>query len=147
MKVILLQDVEALGQAGQVVEVAPGYARNYLIPRQQALIATDRSAAQFASRQKQLAAVSDRERRAAEVLAKQLGQESLTAAAHVGEEDRLFGSITAQHVADLLKEKGYEVDRRVIQLEEPIRKLGDYSVELRLHPQVTATVRLAVVRG
>lgn len=146
MKVILLKDIETLGQAGEVVEVAPGYARNYLIPRQQALIASASSAAHFESRRKQLAAVSDRERHAAEELAKQLEQQSLTAQAHVGEEDRLFGSITAQNVAELLSEKGFDVDRRLIRLDEPIRQLGEYSVEVRLHPQVKAAVRLSVVR-
>lgn len=146
MKVILLKDVEGLGQAGEVVRVAPGFARNFLIPQRQALVATDASVAQFESRRRQNEAVVERERRAAEVLAKQLEKESLTAPVRVGEEDRLFGSVTAQNIAELLAEKGLEVDRRLIDLEEPIRALGVYSINVRLHSQVTAVVKLWVVK-
>jgi large subunit ribosomal protein L9 len=110
------------------------------------LVATDASVAQFESRRRQHEAVVERERRAAEVLAKQLEKDSLTAQVRVGEEDRLFGSVTAQNIAELLAEKGFEVDRRLIDLEEPIRALGVYSINLRLHPQVTAVVKLWVVK-
>jgi len=146
LKIILLKDVEQLGQAGEVVEVSPGFARNYLIPQQQALVATDANVAQFESRRKQHEAAAERERRVAEALAKQLEKDSLTAQVRVGEEDRLFGSVTAQNIIDLLKEKGYEVDRRAVQLEEPIRALGVYNIELRLHPEVVAPVKLWVVK-
>ncbi|MFA6109162.1 MAG: 50S ribosomal protein L9 [Candidatus Latescibacterota bacterium] len=146
MKVILLKDVEGLGQAGEVVRVAPGFARNFLIPQRQALVATDASVAQFESRRRQNEAVVERERRAAEVLAKQLEKESLTAQVRVGEEDRLFGSVTAQNIAELLAAKGLEVDRRLIDLEEPIRALGVYNINVRLHSQVTAVVKLWVVK-
>jgi large subunit ribosomal protein L9 len=146
VNVILLKDVEGLGQAGEVVRVAPGFARNFLIPQRQALVATDASVAQFESRRRQHEAVVERERRAAEALAKQLEKDSLTAQVRVGEEDRLFGSVTAQNIAELLAEKGFEVDRRLIDLEEPIRALGVYSINLRLHPQVTAVVKLWVVK-
>lgn len=146
MKIILLKDVEQLGEAGEVVEVAAGFARNYLIPQQQALAATGANMAQFESRRKQHDAAAERERRAAETLAKQLEKDSLTAQVRVGEEDRLFGSVTAQNIIDLLKEKGYEVDRRAVQLVEPIRALGVYNVELRLHPEVVASVKLWVVK-
>lgn len=146
MKIILLKDVEQLGQAGEVVEVSAGFARNYLVPQQQALVATDANVAQFESRRKQHEAAAERERRGAEVLAKQLEKDSLTAQVRVGEEDRLFGSVTAQNIIDLLKEKGYEVDRRAVQLEEPIRALGVYNIELRLHAEVVAPVKLWVVK-
>jgi large subunit ribosomal protein L9 len=146
VKVILLKDVEGLGQAGEVVRVAPGFARNFLIPQRQALVATDASVAQFESRRRQNEAVVERERRAAEVLAKQLEKESLTAQVRVGEEDRLFGSVTAQNIAELLAAKGLEVDRRLIDLEEPIRALGVYNINVRLHSQVTAVVKLWVVK-
>ncbi|MEE3257932.1 MAG: 50S ribosomal protein L9 [Candidatus Latescibacterota bacterium] len=146
MKVILLKDVESLGSAGEVVQVKDGFGRNFLIPRNEALVATDASVAQFESRRKQHAAVADRNRRAAEALAKKLETDSLTAQVKVGEEDRLFGSVTVQNVAELLEEKGYDIDRRAIHLQDAIRDLGVYNIEVHLHPEVQATVKLWVVK-
>lgn len=146
MKVILLRDVESLGSAGEVVQVKSGFARNFLIPQRQALVASDTNVAQFESKRKEHAAVSERERRAAEAIAKQLEADSLTAQVRVGEEDRLFGSVTVQNIADLLAEKDYDIDRRAIQLEEPIRALGVYTIDVRLHADVTASVKLWVVK-
>ena len=146
MKVILLRDVESLGSAGEVVQVKSGFARNFLIPQRQALVASDTNVAQFESKRKQHAAVSERERRAAEAVAKRLEADSITAQVRVGEEDRLFGSVTVQNIADLLAEKDYDIDRRAIQLEEPIRALGVYTIEVRLHADVTANVKLWVVK-
>ena len=146
MKVILLKDIEALGSAGEVVEVKNGYGRNFLIPRSEALVATAANMAQFESRRKQQETLSECDRRAAEALAKKLEAESITAQVKVGEEDRLFGSVTAQNIAELLAEKGYEIDRRAIQLEDSIRELGVYNVEVRLHPEVTTAVKLWVVK-
>ena len=146
MKVILLRDVESLGSAGEVVQVKSGFARNFLIPQRQALVASDTNVAQFESKRKQHAAVSERERRAAEAIAKQLEADSITAQVRVGEEDRLFGSVTVQNIADLLTEKDYDIDRRAIQLEEPIRALGVYTIDVRLHADVTASVKLWVVK-
>ena len=146
MKVILLKDVESLGSAGEVVQVKDGYGRNFLIPRNEALVATDTNVAQFESLRKQHEAVAERERRAAEGGAKKLEADSLTAQVKVGEEDRLFGSVTVQNVAELLEEKGYEIDRRAIHLGDGFRELGVYNVEVRLHADVTATVKLWVVK-
>ena len=146
MKVILLKDIESLGSAGEVVEVKNGYGRNFLIPRNEALIASAANMAQFESRRKQQETLAERDRRAAEALAKKLEAESVTAQVKVGEEDRLFGSVTAQHIAELLDEKGYEIDRRAIHLEDPIRELGVYNVEVRLHPEVATAVKLWVVK-
>jgi large subunit ribosomal protein L9 len=146
VKVILLKDLETLGSAGEVVQVKSGHARNFLIPQKQALVASDANVAQFESRRKQHAAVAERERRAAEVIAKELEADSLTAQVRVGEEDRLFGSVTVQNIAELLAEKKYEIDRRAIQLEEPIRALGVYTIDVRLHSEVTAKVKLWVVK-
>ena len=146
MKVILLKDIETLGSAGEVVEVKNGYGRNFLIPRNEALVASAANMAQFESRRKQQETLAERDRRAAEALAKKLETESVTAQVKVGEEDRLFGSVTAQNVAELLDEKGYEIDRRAIHLEDPIRELGVYNIEMRLHPEVTAAVKLWVVK-
>ena len=146
MKVILLKDIETLGSAGEVVEVKNGFGRNFLIPRNEALVASAANMAQFESRRKQQETLAERDRRAAEALAKKLEAESITAQVKVGEEDRLFGSVTAQNIAELLDEKGYEVDRRAIHLEDPIRELGVYNIEVRLHPEVTAAVKLWVVK-
>ena len=146
MKVILLKDIETLGSAGEVVEVKNGYGRNFLIPRNEALVATAANMAQFESRRKQQETLAERDRRAAEALAKKLEAESITAQVKVGEEDRLFGSVTAQNIAELLDEKGYEVDRRAIHLGDPIRELGVYNIEVRLHPEVAAAVKLWVVK-
>lgn len=146
MKVILLKDIETLGSAGEVVEVKNGYGRNFLIPRNEALVATAANMAQFESRRKQQETLSERDRRAAEALAKKLEAESITAQVKVGEEDRLFGSVTAQNIAELLDEKGYEIDRRAIHLEDPIRELGVYNIEVRLHPEVVTAVKLWVVK-
>ncbi len=146
MKVILIKDIENLGSAGEVVQVNDGFGRNFLIPRSEALIASDTNVAQFESRRKQHEAVTERERRSAEVIAKKLETDSLTAQVKVGEEDRLFGSVTVQNIAELLEEKGYEIERRAIHLEDGIRELGVYNIEVRLHPDVKATVKLWVVK-
>lgn len=146
MKVILLRDVDRVGQAGDVVQVADGYARNLLIPRSQALMATDANMAQFETRRRQHEAIADRERRSAEALAQHLATASLTAQVKVGEGDRLFGSVTTQSIAELLKEQGHDVDRRMIELDEPIRALGVYNVTIRLHMDVKATVKVWVVK-
>ena len=146
MKVILIKDIEDLGSAGEVGQVKDGYGRNFLIPRSEALIASDTNVAQFESRRKQHEAVAERDRRAAEVIAKKLETDSLTAQVKVGEEDRLFGSVTVQNIAELLEAKGYQIERRAIHLEDGIRELGVYNIEVRLHPDVTATVKLWVVK-
>lgn len=146
MKVILLRDVDRVGSSGEIVTVSDGFARNYLIPQNRALLATDANLAQFDSRRRQHEAAADKEHRAAEELAQLLEKTSLTAQVKVGEEDRLFGSVTNQHIADLLKEQGHEIERRTIELEEPIRSLGVYNIPVRLHASVTATIKLWVVK-
>lgn len=146
MKVILLRDVDTLGTAGQIVTVADGYGRNALIPKRQALLATDANVALFESRRRQHEAAAEREKRAAEDVAAELEKASLTAQVKVGEGERLFGSVTAQNIADMLKEQGHDVDRRSIELEEPIRALGVYNVPVQLHTGVKATVKLWVVK-
>ena len=110
MKVILLKDVDSLGQAGEIVQVADGFARNALIPQHNALIATDVNVAHYESRRRLHDAAADREQRGAAELAQTLEKTSITAQVKVGEGDRLFGSVTAQNIADLLKENGYDAD-------------------------------------
>lgn len=146
MKVILTQDLEKLGSAGDVVDVKPGYARNYLLPRQMALVASKGNQANFEEVRARHVAGRAREQKEAEKKSEDLGKASVTVPVPVGEEDRIFGSVTSQQIADLLNEQGLDVDRRSIQLDEPIRALGVYDVPVRLHPEVEATVKVWVVK-
>lgn len=145
MEVILREDVKSLGKAGALVRVKPGYARNFLLPHGLAYEATE-------GNKKRLAAESRaRETRAAEgrtealAQAEELGAVNLTIAAKAGEGDRLFGSITAQDIADELARAGHPVDKRRIELDHPIKQLGNHTVPVRLHSEVHATVRITVV--
>ena len=146
MKVMLLRDLETLGKAGEIVQVAAGHARNFLIPKRQAMLASDTNVAQFETQRRQHEATVDRELSSAQEKATELEKASLTAQVRVGEGDRLFGSVTTQNIVDLLKEQGHDVDRRAIQLEEPIRALGEYNIEVQLPSSVTATVKLWVAK-
>ena len=146
MKVILRTDYENLGNAGQIVSVKDGFARNYLIPNRIGILATPKNMKILEEEQKIQNRQKDKDKRMAETLSQELEKVSVTAAVQVGEEDRVFGSVTSQDVADLLKEKGYEIDKRKIQLEEPIKALGIYSITLKLHSDVEAKVRVWVVK-
>ncbi len=146
MKVILLEEFPALGKAGDQVEVAPGYARNFLLPRKLAVEATPqnlRALEQFkaAARQRE-----DRLKREAETFAEQLQGVSLTISRRAGEQDHLFGSVTKIDIADALAAKGIRLDRKKIQLEEPIKALGTYTVPIRLRSDVTAEIQIQVVK-
>ena len=146
MRIVLLKDVDRVGRAGEIVKVADGFARNFLIPQRQALLATDANVSRFEFERKQHEAIAEREKRTAANLAEELEKDSLTMVVRVGEEDKMFGSVTVQNISDLLNEKGYEVDRRKIVLGEPIRALGVYNIDMRLHSEVIATVKLWVVK-
>ena len=146
MKIILTQDMAHLGAAGDVVDVKPGYARNYLLPRQMGLVANKGNQALFEEVRQQRGAQLVREKREAEQKAEALSKASVNIAVAVGEEDRIFGSGTSQQIVDLLNEQGLEVDRRAIQLDEPIRALGVYDVPVKLHPEVDAKVKVWVVK-
>jgi large subunit ribosomal protein L9 len=146
MQVILLADVERLGKKGESVKVAKGYARNYLIPKQLALVDTPANRRTHANMQKVEKVRLTRQKREAEIVAAQLERVSLTAVVQAGEDDKLFGSVTSKDVADLLQKEGYEVDKRKIMLEEPIRRLGVYTVGVKVHPEVEAGVKIWVVR-
>lgn len=146
MKVLLRQDFPTLGEAGKVVSVKDGYARNYLIPRGIAFEATPSKLNVFAEEKKRGAALKLREKKSAEVLRAKMDGVSITAAMPVGEDDRIFGSVTSQDIADLLAAKGYEVDKRKITLEEPIRALGIYEIPIKLHGEVDCKIKLWVVK-
>lgn len=145
MKVILKEDVATLGSAGEVVTVKSGYGRNYLIPQGMAVQATDRTIKEAEENLRQQAHKLERLKNDAEALAERLETLDIVIAAKVGEENRIFGTVTTQQVADVLKSKGLDIDRRKIELDEEIRSLGVYPGTIRLHPDVTASVKVQVV--
>jgi len=146
MKVILRQDHEKLGNAGTIINVKPGFARNYLIPQGMAMVATTANLKRFENEKKQLSWIKEREKRDAQELAKVLENISCTITVQVGEEEKLFGSVTSQNIADSLEEQGYKLDKRKILLEEPIKSLGIYSVPIKLHTDVEAKIKVWVVK-
>ena len=146
MKVILTEGHENLGEAGSVVVVKDGYARNYLIPRKLALAASKGNMNVYEELKRQKEARNTRSQREGVVLSRKLEKASCTIPVAVGKEDQIFGSVTAQHISDQLVEQGFEIERRWIELEEPIRALGVYDVSVRLHAEVRATVKVWVVK-
>jgi large subunit ribosomal protein L9 len=146
MKVILKQDFASLGKFGDVVQVKDGYARNFLIPREIAMPASDKNLRLLNEDRKRVEIRQVKEKRVAEELAKSLEPVSLTAAVQVGEEDKVFGAVTSQDIANLLQAKGFEIDRRKIVLDEPIKALGVYEVPIKLHAQVEAKIKVWVVK-
>ena len=145
MKIVLREDVDNLGDRGQVVNVAAGYARNFLFPKALAFPATPGNMRQIELRKKVWVVREARESDDARQLAARIEEIKIVITKKVGEKDALYGSVTSQEIADLLKVKGVEVDRRKIQLREPIRALGTYEVPLKIHRQVTAKVSVQVV--
>ena len=146
MKVILRKDVERLGKTGDIVDVKRGYARNYLIPKEFALSASDKNLHRLEEEVKQLAVKKDRDKFHAQKLAEELEKVSCTASVQVGEEDRVFGSVTSQDISVLLKEQGHDIDRKKIILDEPIKALGIYDVPIKLHQEVEAKIKVWVVK-
>jgi large subunit ribosomal protein L9 len=146
MKVILRKNYDQLGKIGDLVEVKDGFARNFLLPRQIAYIATKGNIRTLEEEKQQVAKKEVKELEAAKVLAGELENVSITIPVKVGEEDKIFGSVTSQMICDALKEKNYNIDKRKIDLEEPIKALGIYSVNVKLHLDVNAVVKTWVVR-
>jgi len=145
MEVILREHVEHLGQRGDVVKVAAGYARNYLLPRKLALAVTANNKRQI-DREKKIAEARDAEDRAqAEAIAQRLTQLDVEIARRVGENDTLYGSVTSQDIAQALKDKGFDIDKRKIGLDDPLKALGETMVPVKIHRDVTAQVRVKVV--
>jgi large subunit ribosomal protein L9 len=145
MEVILREDVKSLGKAGEMVKVKPGYARNFLLPKGLAYEATDGNRKRIQAESKAREARAAEERSTAEAIASKLNAVSLTLSRKAGEGDRLFGSITAQDIADALSAQGHAIDKRKIDLEHPIKTVGQHSVPVRLHHEVQAELRLTVV--
>ena len=147
MDIILREHVENLGERGEIVKVAPGYARNYLLPRKLALPATPGNR-KHVERERRIVEAREAEKRGqAEGLAARLVAVDLTIARRVGDTDQLYGSVTAADIVDLLKEKGFEVDRRKLILPESIKAIGDHEVPLKLHREVTAALTVHVVKA
>ena len=146
MEVILRDHVEHLGRRGEIVKVADGYARNYLLPRKLALPATDANR-KWVERERKLAEVRDAEERgAAETIATRLNALELQITRRVGENDQLYGSVTNADIAELLVSKGFEIDRRKILLPDPIKALGNNTVPVKLHRDVTAQLKVTVAK-
>lgn len=144
MKVILLKDVDGLGESGEVKEVREGYARNYLIPRGFAVEATEGSKRSLAGQQQAAAARQQRERQGAEKLAHALERAVIEIQAKGGEGGRLFGSVTAQQIADALTARGFEVSKKQVELDEPIKTAGFYKVPVRVGQGIVARVDINV---
>jgi len=146
MKVILRKNIDSLGHIGDIVDVKEGYALNYLIPRKYAYAALKGNILALEEEKKQIEKVRLKEISDAENLAAELNKVSISIPVQVGEEDKLFGTVTTQMIADSLKEKGFDIDKRKIEVVEQIKALGIYSINIKLHSNVTASVKVWVVR-
>jgi large subunit ribosomal protein L9 len=146
MEVILREHVDNLGKRGEIVKVADGYARNYLLPRKLALPATDANRKHVERERKNMEMREAQEKGQAEAIAARLAALEITITRRVGETEQLYGSVTASDIADFLKGKGFEVDRRKIILPEPIKTIGGHDVPLKLHREVTVPLKVQVLR-
>lgn len=144
MEVILKEDVNKLGQRGDVVKVADGYGRNFLLPHKLAMEATAANKVVIEQMKQSSVRRSAKEKSEAELLVNQLNQVELTFERRVGENEHLFGSVTAGEIAQALEHKGFTIDRRKLQLEEPLRQLGEFHVPVKLHREVTAHIKVTV---
>jgi large subunit ribosomal protein L9 len=144
MEVILKEDVPKLGQRGEVVKVAEGYGRNYLLPHRLAIEATKANRAVIEQMKQSAVRKSAVEKTSAEALAKQLEGASLAFHRKAGEKDHLFGSVTSSDIADALEHKGFSIDRRKIQLNEPLKSIGEFEVPIKLHRDVISKVKVTI---
>ena len=146
MRIILLEDVERLGKRGAVLNVSDGYGRNFLLPRKLAVVATETNMKQIEQTGKRQKIVEAKESKDAMELKADLEKVTIAIAMKSGEGDMLFGSVTGAHVAEELEKLGYKIDKRRIEVDEPIKRLGEYDIPVRLHKDVIATVKLSVVK-
>jgi large subunit ribosomal protein L9 len=146
MEVILKEHVENLGRRGDIVKVAEGYARNYLLPRKLALAVTEANKKQI-ERERKIADVREQEEKTrAEAMASRLANMEISVARRVGENDTLYGSVTAADIAQALEKQGFEIDKRRIQIADPLKQLGEFTIPVKVHREVTAQVTLKVVK-
>lgn len=146
MKIVLTTDIDNLGHVGDMVTVKDGYARNFLIPTGMAVKADPKNLKLLEAQRKAAEARAFREVKTHKSLAARLSSITLTATAQVGEEDRMFGAVTSADIAEMLAAQGLEIDRRIIDLPEPIKALGVYTIPIKLHSEVTAHVKVKVVK-
>ena len=144
VKLILTDSVPSLGEAGDLVDVKVGFARNYLLPKQKAILATESKVRELEHHKRVVMEKVSKEMKSLEAVRDRLQSTALEIAARVGDEGRLFGSVTVAQIAELLAEKGFEIERRRIALEEPIKEAGEHRVSIRLHRDVIAEVALTV---
>jgi len=145
MEVILREHIEHLGNRGEIVKVADGYARNYLLPRKLALLVTDGNRKQIERERTKFDAKEAEEQRVAQAIADRLASVEVVIARRVGETDALYGSVTSSDIAEAMAAKGFDIDRRKLQLPEPIKRLGAIDLPVKLHRDVTATIKVKVV--
>jgi large subunit ribosomal protein L9 len=145
MEVILREHVDNLGSRGEIVRVADGYARNYLLPRKLALLATEGNKKQIERERVKFEAKEAEDRKVAEAMAERLAMLEIAIPRKVGETDALYGSVTTADIAEALAAKGFDIDRRKLQLAEPIKKVGEVEVPVKLHREVTALLKVKVV--
>jgi large subunit ribosomal protein L9 len=146
IEVILKEPVDNLGNRGDVVKVSPGYARNYLLPRKLALAVTEGNKRQIEAERKRADAIEAQERTSADGLATRLAHVEVVVARRVGEKETLYGSVTSGDIVEALARQGFDIDRRTVQLPEPLKHLGEFSVPIRLHRDVTTPVKVLVVK-
>ncbi len=146
MEVILLETIDGLGKRGASIKVADGYARNYLIPRRKAITAVGNSQAVFRDRERARVALEQKQRQAAQTLRDRMIQASIQFTVQVGDEDQLYGSVTAGEIYEALIAQGFEVERKAVRLEEPLKALGVFEVPVHLFQDIEAPVKVWVVR-
>ena len=145
MEIILRDHVDNLGRRGEIVKVADGYARNYLLPRKLALPVTEGNRRQIERERVKFEAKESEERKVVEAQASRLANVELVISRRVGETEALYGSVTSADIAEALAAKGFDIDRRKLQLADPIKKVGEVEVPIKLHRDVTATIKVKVV--
>ena len=145
MEVILREHVDNLGRRGEIVKVADGYARNYLLPRKLALLATEGNKKQIARERVKFDAKELEEKKVADAVADRLKAVEIEIARKVGETEALYGSVTSSDIADALAAKGFDIDKRRLHLLDPIKKIGEFEIPVRLHREVTVNVKVRVV--
>ena len=145
MKVILNENIETLGHIGDIVKVAPGYARNYLLPKKLAVLATENNAKALEHTKRQLLYKKNKALESSKILGAKLEALSIILSHKAGEEGKLFGAVTNMDIAAYLKANGFDIDRKSIVLADAIKHTGEFSVALKIHPEVTATLKVTVV--
>lgn len=145
MKIFLTEDVKNLGKMGEIVNVADGYARNYLLPKKFAVEANTKNLREFEHNKRIIQEKATKTRESFKTTAEKLSTLSLTIKAKAGEEEKLFGSVTNSDIAEALKAEGYDIDKKKISIEEPIKRLGIYSVEVKIYPEISALLKVQVV--